>query len=373
MDPITSSEKDQLAQFFCDDTSEAVVARATRYRSKPDGDGEPDPLPDVAPSLLSADDITRYVEKTGMIHPYSFQERKTTEKPKGVHRLKGASYEGRMGCKAYIFDPNQNEPRSILSRNSKFLTFPENSIVFVESDIYFRLPPFVAVRFNLQIHHVHRGLLLGTGPLVDPGFWGKLCIPIHNLTDEPYTVPVEEGLIWIEFTKTTAHPVLGKPPSNSNLEDIEEAIQKSSRPYQAVIDDAGRAFWGFGKGKPKKVGIRSSIDSALREARDTAKSAEKAAAGSRNLIKFISSIGIISIFFGSFLMYDLWTSYREAVTSYEDSIRSLSSQSTRELSNFTVELANYKSMVEALQRKVDAQAGTIESLNRQLDALPFNQ
>ena len=53
------------------------------------------------------------------------------------------------------------------------LTVGANSIVFVECDLDFRLPDFIALRFNLQIRHVHRGLLLGTGPLVDPGYRGK--------------------------------------------------------------------------------------------------------------------------------------------------------------------------------------------------------
>ena len=50
---------------------------------------------------------------------------------------------------------------------------------------------------------MHRGLLLGTGPLVDPGFHGRLLIPLHNLTSDEYTIRGDEGLIWMEFTKTS--------------------------------------------------------------------------------------------------------------------------------------------------------------------------
>jgi hypothetical protein len=65
------------------------------------------------------------------------------------------------------------------------------------------LPNYIALRFNLRITHVHRGLLLGTGPLVDPGFQGRLLIPVHNLTDSDYPMDTNMALIWIEFTKTT--------------------------------------------------------------------------------------------------------------------------------------------------------------------------
>ena len=53
---------------------------------------------------------------------------------------------------------------------------------------------------------MHRGLLVGTGPLVDPGFRGKLLIPLHNLTLDAYEIRGDEGLIWVEFTKTSFKP-----------------------------------------------------------------------------------------------------------------------------------------------------------------------
>ena len=42
---------------------------------------------------------------------------------------------------------------------------------------------------------------MGTGPLVDPGFEGKLLIPLHSLTADDYEIEAGEGLIWVEFTK----------------------------------------------------------------------------------------------------------------------------------------------------------------------------
>ena len=370
---MTLSEKDRFELFLRDDSEQEVIKRAYAFRAKPRGDGNPDPLPDIPPSLLSADDIARYFEKAGLIYPFDFRKRKTAEKPKGIHRLKAATYEGRIGNTAYTFDPSKNYPKPIPLKGEDFLTFPANSIVFVESDLYFRLPPFIAVRFNLQIRHVHRGLLLGTGPLVDPGFWGKLCIPIHNLTDEDYKVPLEEGLIWIEFTKTTSQPLLGEEPSNSDLDDIKGAIDKASQPYVAETDSIQRSFFRFRRKKPERVGIRSSIGSVFRESQETAKSAEKAAKSSRNWAGSFSVLGIATLVLGSLVMYQLWNSYRGAVITYEDNIRALLAKTTNEVSGFAAELEKSRSVVETLQRKIDTQAGTIENLNRRLDALQINQ
>jgi deoxycytidine triphosphate deaminase len=81
---------------------------------------------------------------------------------------------------------------------------PANSIRYMQIEPCIRLPDYIAIRFNLRIKHVHRGLLLGTGPLVDPGFGGDILIPLHNLTSDPCRIRGDEGLIWIEFTKTAA-------------------------------------------------------------------------------------------------------------------------------------------------------------------------
>lgn len=226
-----------------------------------------DPFPETPPALLSADDIIKYVERTGMIAPFD---------GRGGERsaLKAASYESKIGGEAFIYEKGINYPKKIYDGTQDFLEIPANSIVFVESDIYFRLPSFIAVRFNLQINHVHRGLLLGTGPLVDPGFWGKLCIPLHNLTNEPYFISKDDGLIWIEFTKTSSSPTQGRPPSNSDYPNIKKFIEKAAKP---IFENAA------------PIAIRSSIPDMVEEANsksDEAATAARKAATDAESAKF---------------------------------------------------------------------------------------
>ncbi|GGF87129.1 hypothetical protein GCM10010924_13560 [Rhizobium wenxiniae] len=181
--------------------------------------------------------------------------------------MKKASYEGRIGSKAYFFS-EKGDLEPILVKGEP-LRVPANSIVFVESDLEFRLPDYIALRFNLSIRHVHRGLLLGTGPLVDPGFWGRLCIPLHNLTNEEYLIAPNEGLFWVEFTKTTPGEIVGRNPLVSDpqeqsdsldrgLWDIEKFIRKAARP----LDPA----------KPS-IPIRSSISVVAEQNRKRAETA----------------------------------------------------------------------------------------------------
>lgn len=252
---------------------EDAETRAAEF-SRLDSEGEFDeskvPKPDpfgnqITASLLSAEDIKRYVLATGMIAPFYVGGGRYS-------LLKDASYEGRIGRKAFIYEPEKNEPRDLLADGKRVLELPPNSIVFVECDLDFRIPEFIALRFNLQIKHVHRGLLLGTGPLVDPGYFGKLCIPLHNLTDEAYEIPLTDGLIWIEFTRTTANfleegKMLGRPPLGRAFWNIEEFLEKASKHYD---------------GAKSKVGIRSSIPTETRKASLQATEASQKAASAAN-------------------------------------------------------------------------------------------
>lgn len=232
-----------------------------------------DPFPDIPHSLLAADDIKKYVFETGAITPF--------DPSKEGGRLKKASYEGRVGKVAYEYDEKTNLVKIPIDP----LNVKANSIVFVETDIDFRLPEFMAIRFNLQIRHVHRGLLLGTGPIVDPGYWGKLCIPLHNLTDEDYRIPHEEGLIWIEFTKTSLKGTAasGNFPfrRREGYWNIKDLIYKAANP---IGPEGGRT-----------VAIRSSIPSMTKEAEERAKRAEASAGEVRDWVQTFGILGSVAL------------------------------------------------------------------------------
>lgn len=260
--------------FKLEDAAARVLAEP--YKMSADSPAS-DPFPRIRSALLSADDIIKYVEKTGMIAPFDGGSGEKSP-------LKAASYESKIGSEAFIFEKGNNNPRKIYDGSQDFLTIPPNSIVFVESGIYFRLPPFIAVRFNLQINHVHRGLLLGTGPLVDPGFWGRLCIPLHNLTNEPYYIAKDDGLIWMEFTKTSSNPRFGRPPSNTDFPNIKKFIDKATKSARDDVDP---------------IAIRSSIPDMVEEANNKAEDAARSAAKSESAAKTLRNWSVGGIFVGA--------------------------------------------------------------------------
>lgn len=257
----------EIAERFREDASTNSIDKAVKTA-----------LDKIPFTLLSDKHIKQVVVATGAISPF-FEG--------GKSRLKKSAYEGRIGSKAYIFGDDSAPIKCYDSSKETFLLIPKNSIVFVECDLDFRLPDFIAARFNLQIRHVHRGLLLGTGPLVDPGFRGKLGIPIHNLTDEDYKIPSDEGLIWLEFTKTTADIGGDKsgadPLGGKEFWDISKYLVKASRQF------------GLDPDRPS-VPIRSSLPTMFDKANSSAKAAEIAAKASKKYSRNAAIINFISAF-----------------------------------------------------------------------------
>jgi deoxycytidine triphosphate deaminase len=235
-----------------------------------------DPFPEIEPSLLNSADIHDYVRMTGMLYPYESDD------------LKSASYEASIYWKCIVWD-EKNERQDLYLEEGKdeAVILKANSIALVQVKPQFRLPDYIALRFNLKIKHVHRGILLGTGPLVDPGFEGKLIIPLHNLTTNDYTFKRGEGLIWVEFTKTTM---------TREMKASDSGLRRRGF-YRPFPDDKKNhdPDWYIEKATKHKS-IRSSIPDALRQGLEAAKSAEgqakEAEAGAKRVEEYVKLLSV---------------------------------------------------------------------------------
>ena len=201
--------------------------------------------------------------------------------------LKSASYEVHIGGELIRWDEHGTKYETRVERGEPLILLP-NSITFVEVEPKFRLPNYMAIRFNLRITHVHRGLLLGTGPLVDPGFEGKLLIPLHNLTATEYNIDTNDALIWIEFTKTTFSF------------EPEEEISSKIRHFSPFPDSKKNKTPDYylrkaNGGSP----IRSSIPDALaqgkQDAANSARSAAKAESTVTTLQARLTGFGLVAV------------------------------------------------------------------------------
>ena len=257
-----------------------------------------DPFPDVEPALLNTADLFNYIAATGMIHPFG------TASNEIDHFLKPASCSIPVRGRFLFWDPEESgegeappESTDYLG-DDEFLTLKPNSIVYVTLKPMFRLPEYMAGRFNLTITEIYRGLLVGTGPLVDPGFVGRLSVPLHNLTANDYRLRGGESLVWMEFTKLSRHPRF----ANTDRTDqegrpgryVEFPQRKRRRDVRWYVNRAS-------DGRP----IVSSIPASFARTARAASAAQEAATGAqqqaeeiRNRFYRISGWGAVALFLG---------------------------------------------------------------------------
>jgi deoxycytidine triphosphate deaminase len=147
-----------------------------------------DPDPNSIGLLLS-DRIKFYVNKVNLVFPFDEES------------LRPASYTLHAG-KDYLLNLKDGMKEGNLEED-KVVEIPPNGLIYIRFLEEINLPFYMIARFNLRVKQVYRGLLLGTGPQVDPGFRGHLNCPIHNFTDEPKRIRFRDPLATIDFEKTT--------------------------------------------------------------------------------------------------------------------------------------------------------------------------
>jgi len=262
MSGITPSDFDRIKALLPQSDAEAEE-RYNKFKSC-------DPFPEIAPALLNSADFIDYIIATGMICPFHLEKSK----------LKPASYAVSL-LGQFVYWDEEGEIVNDEISEGKIFVLKKNSIAFVTLEPFFRLPEYIALRFNLKIKNVYRGLLLGTGPLVDPGFKGRLPIPLHNLTTNDYTFRGGEDIIYFEFTKLSPNDRWNKNKELIRREG--EYVQFEERKIierQSIIDYTLHAA----SGKP----IRSSIPESVRIANEMAKKAAKSSEDSKNTTEKLS-------------------------------------------------------------------------------------
>lgn len=225
-----------------------------------------DPFPDIRPALLNTADMVDYIAATGMIYPFEVDPDRLEK------TLKPASCAIPVGGEWLYWPPTTEledpDGQSGVLEAGQDLWLKPNSIVYVTLAPMFRMPDYIAARYNLRIKHIYRGILVGTGPLVDPGFHGRLSVPLHNLTANPYLIKGGEPLVWMEFTKLSDDnrwARLPAAPATRRGQYVSFAAGKLER--QSIRDYVQYAHEGP---------IRSSIPEQTEQAREAAKGAEKA-------------------------------------------------------------------------------------------------
>ena len=118
---------------------------------------------------------------------------------------------------------------------------------------------------------------------MDPGFEGKLLIPLHNLTSSAYSVDTNEALIWIEFTKTT----YGIKPGEG-IACADRSLHFRSFPDSKKNLTPDQYLRKANAGNP----IASSIPASIETSERLAKAAERT---TTRISRLVTGIGVVAL------------------------------------------------------------------------------
>ncbi|MDR0472410.1 MAG: hypothetical protein LBH43_01895 [Treponema sp.] len=292
-----------------------------------------DPFPDVSDALLNSTDITKYVLTTGMIDPFC------------AKNLSGATYTCEFSGEYIFWDANKIKHKQTLSKDAE-LPIKPNSIIFLGIKPMFNIPEYMVLRFNLRVKNAYKGLLLGTGPIIDPGYTGKLFIPLHNLTSNEYCIKNDATLIDIEFTKLSYNDKwdlknysklesIVNPLDFSNVSYIPKLFPEkrdTMEKYSGYIDESLVNDPDFFKKNRDTPFISSSIEEEIRKTKKIQKSTENKMEETENKIKELDhlkgllTITICTVIFAAVTLFVATHSYFHNAREIPETIKKLEEQ-----------------------------------------------
>lgn len=296
--------KDRLVAFqSAVETGEPSAA--ARYGSFHDFD----PYEGIPPALLNSGHLASYALACGMIEP--FEASRLTKPATYLVGLEGdCRYIDQYGSLVtFYLSRNPKARRVHLDVRDRVILAP-NSLCYLTLAPEFRLPAYLGARFNLVISQVYRGLIVGTGPLVDPGFEGRLSIPIHNFTNQEYQLLAGEGLVYFEFTKLSwSNPPQSKaePSWLPAPIDVQPPFPKTKSERKRLDDYLSSATGG---GRPPA----SSIGITLQSVTDQVNKANR-------IFQTISVVGIATVAALFFTAWSLYIGVQQFTASAQNEVR----------------------------------------------------
>ncbi len=260
--------------------------------------------------LLLSDRIEFYCTKVNLIFPF--------------HRdfLRPASYTLHAG-REYIVTNRAGEIRHGYLTARGRVRIPPSGLIYIRFLEEVNIPHYLIARFNLRVTQVYRGLLLGTGPQVDPGFRGYLGCPIHNFTDSEKEIEFFEDLITIDFEKTTPFPdsIIQNMPDKDRTTEFYKGLPKGSPKVYGVGNIEHKIFSAdphkeFRKYLPYGESVKSSLF-AMQEKVDKFE-------GRLDIYRRFALIGLLALLFaGAQLAFDAYREIRDDMTRLHEEVERL--------------------------------------------------
>jgi len=112
--------------------------------------------------------------------------------------LKGSSYDLRVGDRVLVLKPEGRDWTPMDAEG--FVTIPAYATVIVYTKERVNIPPDVQGRISVRSHVAAKGIYY-PGGVADPGYRGRLFLPLTNLQDSPYKLTHLDRVASISFQR----------------------------------------------------------------------------------------------------------------------------------------------------------------------------
>ncbi len=188
---------------------------------------------------------------------------------------------------------------------------------------------------------------------MDPGFHGTLLVPLHNLTSDEYTIRGDEGLIWMEFTKTShTAPDAGVRGAPQDKFEVTEP-RKNKQPPEYYFDRAS-------KNRP----IRSSIPVVVADAEKLARNAVSAAKRAEQLNRIFVGAGILAIAGVVVGLFSLLMAVNTNVVATHNLIKNVSDMEAADVRGAADKLQRIQAQLDDARAQIDTLKADVRRLTK---------
>lgn len=174
--------------------------------------------------------------------------------------LQSASYDMRLGDEAIT----SSRREKIYPAKSGLLTIAPGDFALAATYEYIELPATIAGHIGLRSAYAKKGIVLLSGPQIDPGFKGVLVVGLSNLSPRDVVIPYKSSFCTVEFFRLEEAATglydgeyqSQRGISSKDLQNIAEAqamtfgqvitsLQELSQNVKSLSDSVAFLKWAF--------------------------------------------------------------------------------------------------------------------------------
>ncbi|MFZ0914411.1 MAG: dCTP deaminase [Candidatus Korobacteraceae bacterium] len=155
-------------------------------------------------------------------------------------KLEPASYDSRVGV--WAFSSSSKEKLNLSEKG--VLIIEPGEFAVLETREKLTLNNQTAGQLGLRSEYAQRGLLMLSGPQIDPGFDGILTVRVVNLAPKPIALPFEAPFLTIQFfrlSRPVTKPYSGPRQHQTGISarDIQELVETEGMTLGQVMKTLG--------------------------------------------------------------------------------------------------------------------------------------